>query len=346
MKIVLISDLHIGYKQYNKKEREADIINAFQNVINQEQPSSDAMIIAGDLLHRKDITANQWLLLKDILSKYKHPIYAIEGNHDIVRGDNSWLKVLEVEGIIKMLDEPVLLSKDKIAIQGLNWIGKISLSDLPKPKPNYLNIFVCHGGIMGKVHEGMGEIDKSLLDEMNKRYDLIVTGHYHFSYNVGNLYNSGGLEVMSWSEVGKDKGYYVYDTDTKTTEFKPYASSRKFIRKEISLKDIESLGKFEGDILHIVVSDTADKLLEVNKNMLIEQILTITKALFVKIDIVNIGIDIKDIAGEINDVYTAVQSEVMDKVDISYFDRLIDDLSNDNSIDKNMREWYDRKNNN
>lgn len=345
MKILLLSDLHIGYRQYNKIEREKDILNAFKTVIMEEKDNTDIMIIAGDLIHHKDLTAAQWIELREVLSLYGKPIYAIEGNHDIAKfHDVGWLKVLNDDGLITLMNDSDTYFEGDIAIHALNWAGKIIPQMIPEPTPLKFNIFVCHGGIVGKINKDIGEIDKDVLDAMMPKYDLIVTGHYHFAYNIDKLYNPGGLEITSFAEVDKDKGYYVYDTKTRKATFKPYKGKRNFVVIETDIDGIDDLKKYDGDVLRVIVTDTAERFIDVNKSLLMKKIAEKSGALYVKVDMINKGINIKNIVGEVKDIYEDVLVEILSKDEVNYFNMLIDEFESGNDIDNVMREWYDKRN--
>ncbi len=106
-KIVLLSDLHLGY-HINRKEfaRWVDIINA-------EHP--DLILIGGDII---DISVRP-LLLEDVASEFhrlKAPIYACLGNHEYYASEPRAREFYDKAGIVLLRDS--VATVDAITIVG------------------------------------------------------------------------------------------------------------------------------------------------------------------------------------------------------------------------------------
>lgn len=103
LKIVLISDLHLGYS-IGRKEFESWV-----KLINKEEP--DLLLIAGDIIDNN----TQPLLeqgLEDVFREFnaKLGIYAIPGNHEYIAGIDHSLNFLEKAGIHLLRDSAVLVN--------------------------------------------------------------------------------------------------------------------------------------------------------------------------------------------------------------------------------------------
>ncbi|MCB9637812.1 MAG: DNA repair exonuclease [Myxococcales bacterium] len=109
-----IADVHLGYRQYNLTQRERDFFLSFEDAICRyalpleegDPPQVDFVLIAGDLFDSRQIepvtlsraTAVLALLLRD----EGIPVFAIEGNHDARKRDQSpcWYDFLCGEGMM------------------------------------------------------------------------------------------------------------------------------------------------------------------------------------------------------------------------------------------------------
>ena len=90
MKLVLISDMHLGY--HNKRSD----LHHWIKLINKENP--DAVLIAGDIIDR----SIRPILEEHISEEFKNfnaPVYAVYGNHDYYAGITSDRKFCENAGI-------------------------------------------------------------------------------------------------------------------------------------------------------------------------------------------------------------------------------------------------------
>ena len=109
MNFVHASDFHLGYVQYNLKERFKDFAYAFDQVADYTIYSdAEFLLIAGDLFHKRNINAPTYMQAFNILSKLKDhgiPVYVIEGNHDLAyhRDVNSWLQILGAQGLLRLI---------------------------------------------------------------------------------------------------------------------------------------------------------------------------------------------------------------------------------------------------
>lgn len=100
-KIALVSDVHLGTRQYGIKERYEDFLTAFENfgdsVVGQHV---DAVVIGGDLFDSPRPDAYSVRFAKKVVNDIKMsgfsgtPVVGIDGNHDLAGGD--WLRVIGV----------------------------------------------------------------------------------------------------------------------------------------------------------------------------------------------------------------------------------------------------------
>ena len=83
MLISHISDIHLGYAQFNLQEREEDLYEVFEESVDKSiQEHVEAVILAGDIFHNPKPTGSDVIKLARELKKLKEksiPVYFILG---------------------------------------------------------------------------------------------------------------------------------------------------------------------------------------------------------------------------------------------------------------------------
>ncbi len=237
MKILHISDTHLGYSAYRKTTedginlREIDIYNAFEEFVSFAIKSKPDLIIhAGDLFDsvRPNNRALTFAIKQIIrLSKEKIPFVVIAGNHEHP-------KLKETGHIFSIFDHinhvyPIYNAKyekltfkintEEIMIHAVPQCElKTRFNDeLKKVKPssdvNY-NIFLSHGAVSGIKVFSMNEFNELVFPSniFEKKFDYIALGHYHkYSKLTDNAFYSGSTERLSFTEATDKKGFIEID---------------------------------------------------------------------------------------------------------------------------------------
>lgn len=288
MNFVHASDFHLGYVQYNLKERFKDFARAFDQVADYTiQSDAEFLLIAGDLFHKRNINAPTYLQAFKILQKLKNheiPVYVIEGNHDLAyhRDVNSWLQILDAQGLLRLIrikereDCGVKLMGDFVdhcgarsthnthstRIFGIKYLGSQTRGAIPEiaeeiaaindrcGAPDY-TILMMHFGMEGVISTSdIGELSYNSLLPLRDVVDYLALGHYHIQYDRdGWIFNGGSCEMVSISEHNKPKGFY-HVVDGKAT-FRN-VKSRPVERFGIDVSGILSLHDLYSSIRSVV----------------------------------------------------------------------------------------------
>ncbi|MEA1908822.1 MAG: exonuclease SbcCD subunit D [Euryarchaeota archaeon] len=285
MNFVHASDFHLGYVQYNLKERFKDFAYAFDQVADYTiHSNAEFLLIAGDLFHKRNINAPTYLQAFKILQKLKDheiPVYVIEGNHDLAyhRDVNSWLQILGAQGLLRLIlikgieDCGVKLMGDFVdhcgtrsthttRIFGIRYLGSQTRSTIPDiakeiaaindrcGTPDY-TILMMHFGMEGVISTSdIGELSYNSLLPLRDVVDYLALGHYHIQYDRdGWIFNGGSCEMVSISEHNKPKGFY-HVVDGKAT-FRN-VKSRPVERFGIDVSGILSLQDLYSSIRSVV----------------------------------------------------------------------------------------------
>jgi DNA repair exonuclease SbcCD nuclease subunit len=250
MRFLHCADIHLGYQQYNHKERFNDFARAFHAVIDQAITRQvDFVILAGDLFHKRAIdalTLNQAMRALERLRKANIPCIAVEGNHERVYYEDwiGWMKFLVLQDLIILLDAEFGNNKAHlqawdpktrqgsyidlpggVRVHGMRYTGSgtvtaiqayaDALEQLP-PAPNVrFNIFVAHAGVEGQMDEKAGGLSLRQWSPLRPYIDYVALGHFHKPFEVDNwIFNPGSPENCSIAENDwKERGYLVVDLD-------------------------------------------------------------------------------------------------------------------------------------
>ena len=233
MKIIHVSDTHLGFSAYRKttqdgiNQREIDIYNAFEQFIGYAiSTKPDIILHTGDLFdnvrpNNRAITFALNQIVK--LSKNKIPIVIISGNHEHP-------KIVETGHIFSIFDHlenvyPIYNSKyekiqfnienKKILIHAIpqcnskkeydNELKKLT----PDKKANY-NIFMSHGSVTGVKQYTMNEFNELIIPKeiFLKDFNYIALGHFHkYTKLTENTFYAGATENLTFADANEKKGF-------------------------------------------------------------------------------------------------------------------------------------------
>ncbi len=254
MRFLHCADIHLGYQQYNHKERFNDFGRAFYAVLDEAiKHKVDFVILAGDLFHKRSIdalTLNQAIRGLEKLRSAKIPCIAVEGNHERAYYDETigWMKFLALQDLIILLDAEFVDSKPQlrawdtgkrqgsyidlpggVRIHGLRYYGSgtvlavaayaEALAQLPPGQAKY-NIFVAHAGVEGQMDEKAGGLSPRQWSPLRPHIDYVALGHFHKPFEVDAwIYNPGSPENCSIAENDwPTRGYLVVDLNLETED--------------------------------------------------------------------------------------------------------------------------------
>jgi DNA repair exonuclease SbcCD nuclease subunit len=233
MKILHVSDTHLGYSAYRKStedginQREIDIYNAFEQFVDYAVDTKPDLIIhCGDLFDnvRPNNRAISFAVNQIVrLSKINIPLVIISGNHE-------YPKLKETGHIFSVFDHlenvyPFYHSKyetidfefenKKLVIHAIPQCHSKNEFDreLKKLKPEKnvdYNIFIAHGSVIGVKDFTMNEFNELIIPTkiLSQDFDYIALGHFHKYSKLGpNAFYSGSTENLTFFEAGEKKGF-------------------------------------------------------------------------------------------------------------------------------------------
>lgn len=263
MRIVHISDTHLGYQAYraiDKKlsinQREADVGRAFSQAVDKIlKIKPDCVLHTGDLFDsvRPSNRALHFAIGELLrLSQANIPVVIISGNHSLprMRDTGSVFQLFTLPAFPHLY--PVFKSRYEVVN-----IGGLAIHAIPQcltkedfdkqlemiklnKKAKY-NALMLHAAIAGIPEFSMGEFNEQEVPDsyLKEDFDYIALGHYHKHTQVAeNAFYVGSTERFSFNEVGQEKGFLEINLKKAKTTFHPLK-----IRPMIDLPTINAQGK-------------------------------------------------------------------------------------------------------
>lgn len=233
MLISHISDIHLGYSQFNLQEREEDIYDIFEEVIDKSiSEHADVVIFAGDIFHTPRPTGSSIIKLANELKKLRErsiPVYFVLGEHDINRMQDVPVPyVFHNLKLATRLKENQPIFYNDTTIFGFNKERKTNIDYLlqqfkiterlamqkKQSSGKAKNILVLHQGL-SDFNKFAGEMNSS---DLPKGFDYYAMGHFHdhiekrFDYLDGLIAYPGSLDLSPSEGIKEvEKGFLLLD---------------------------------------------------------------------------------------------------------------------------------------
>ena len=245
MKIALLNDTHFGARNDSNIFDEY-FYKFYDNIFFPylKENNIKTLIHLGDIVDRRKfinykIAHNFKHKFMDRLWQDKIDTHILIGNHDIYYRNTN--KVNAVKSLCTAPDgenEPFIYEDPKVVeFDGLNilmmpWINPENESHCLEML-NTANADVCMGHfdlngfrMMDAMVQKHG-YDKSIVSRFEKTY----SGHFHHKNDDGQVFYLGSQYEMTWSDYNNQKGFHVFDTETREVEFikNPYTIFKKLV---------------------------------------------------------------------------------------------------------------------
>ncbi len=267
MKLVHLSDLHLGFRQYQRQtdrglnQREADVAKAFQKAIERIiELKPDVILIGGDVFHAVRPTNPAILhaytqFARLVESLPDAVIVMVAGNHDTPRTtETGWiLRLFSSLGITVVEEEPKHLRFDDLSVLAVPSFSEIDPRNLVPDDSARYKVLLMHN-LLNEMAERIGPHavsprNLSLSALGPEKWDYVAMGHYHVYERLApNAYYSGSLEYTSsniWGEVDEEhrrgvagKGFIEHDLATGAHKFHVLPLARRVV----DIRQIEGAG--------------------------------------------------------------------------------------------------------
>ncbi len=229
-RIAVLGDTHIGARN------DSPIFDAFFKKFYQdvffpyiEQHDIKHVIQLGDVFDRRKYvnfnvlkSAKQYLFER--LNNYN--TLMLVGNHDTfyknTNSVNSPDLILREYNSITTISNPKEYIIDGTKILFVPWICPENEAEVFEAINNTQAQICCgHFEISGfEMYKG-SIIDHGIDKKVFSKFDIVLSGHYHHKSTQHNITYCGTPYELTWSDYNDQKGFHVFDTDTRTLEFVP-----------------------------------------------------------------------------------------------------------------------------
>jgi DNA repair exonuclease SbcCD nuclease subunit len=271
MKIGVMSDLHLGYRQYGSKEREQDYYDQFHRIINDMCLRDDIkyIICCGDIFDTHNPSNRALYEFEqglNLLTEYDKELIALHGNHDLAmsKGFQPPLTIFKNKYNLQLIDDNHVIL-DNLFIGGVQSKSATQKDELIKQMNILANTAKSYEKSILVLHQGLQEFMQFGADleikDLPKDFDLYLIGHLHNRYFKsslllkGSIYYPGSSEIHSFNEV-KDyykngKGWSIVDTDDWSIEMNNISLNRDFYDMDFEYDNLsDEIIKFKNKIVN------------------------------------------------------------------------------------------------
>ncbi len=267
MRVVHISDTHLGFSAYSKldpaegvNQREMDVYAAFEQAVDRIlELRPDVVVHSGDLFDQvrpqnRAIDRAMRQLLR--LSEAGIETVVISGNHSTPRlkETGSIFRVFEHLSGIHPLHEPgaKTLVHGDLTISAIPHSASSPLKSVveavkPSTATKY-NVLTIHAGVTGPQTYRMDEFNEQTvpLETLSDGWDYVALGHYHeFRELRERVCYSGSTERLGFGELNQRKGFLEVDLERRGLRFHELK-----IRDMLELSPIDASGLVSTEILN------------------------------------------------------------------------------------------------
>ena len=276
MKIALLNDTHFGARNDSPA-----FLEYFMRFYNEqffpylEKNNIKTLIHLGDVTDRrkfinfKTAHAFRQKFMKR-LWEMKVDTHIIIGNHDTYfKNTNEVNSVSELCTTYDGVNEPWIYTNPKEVELGgcrmlfLPWICDDNYEESIYAIDNSTSE-ICMGHLEIKGFEMQkGIVNQQGLEKSQfKRFEKVISGHFHKKSDDGHIYYLGAQYEQTWSDYKDPKGFHIFDTETRELEriSNPLRIHKKFIYND---KDNDyskvDLSEFNNTFVKVFVTNKTDE---------------------------------------------------------------------------------------
>ena len=275
MKIAILNDTHFGVRNDSEAFRNYQL--RFYNEIffpYLKKHNIKTLIHLGDVVDRRKFINFQTASIYrkqfwDRLYKEKIDTHIIIGNHDTYFKNTN--EVNAIDNLYTSFDginEPFIYTRPKVVdfdgtpILLMPWI----CDDTREESIQMLNTAkadLCFGHLEIKGIEMQNGVINEFGNEKAdfKRFDRVVSGHFHKHTDDGQIFYCGAQYEMTWSDYQDPKGFHIFDTETREIEriWNPLTIHKKIIYND-KIKDYNNLDlkPYHNHFIKLIVLNKTD----------------------------------------------------------------------------------------
>lgn len=151
-------------------------------------------------------------------------IITILGNHDVYYRNTNEVHALDlIEKAyknVRVIHDTAVLDLDGFKLGLVSWINKENYeSRLEFMRTCEIDVLAGHFEISGFEMTKGNFCDGGMSQDLFKRFDEVWSGHFHIASKQGCIRYLGNPSQTNKGDVGYDRGFYIFDTDTRELTF-------------------------------------------------------------------------------------------------------------------------------
>ena len=272
MKVALITDTHFGARNDNQNFNEY----FFQFYENQFFPylkehNITDVVHLGDVMDRRKYVS--YRIAKDFRERFIDKfeginLHMLVGNHDTFYKNTNEVNSLQelVDGRhknITVYEKSTEVEFDGCKILFVPWINTENMSHTMKMlQTSDAQICMGHLELNGfEMQRGLF-MDHGWDKQEFKRFDMVMSGHYHHKSDDGQIFYLGTPYEIYWNDWNDPKGFHVFDTEKRELEriVNPYTIySKIYYDDTVSIfDDNHDMSAYKNKYVKLVVVNKKD----------------------------------------------------------------------------------------
>jgi DNA repair exonuclease SbcCD nuclease subunit len=272
LKIAIVTDTHFGARNDNQNFNEY-FYKFYENIFfpTLKQRGITTCVHMGDVVDRRKFIsyriANDFR--KRFIAKFQQDaidLHIIIGNHDTYyknTNDVNSMEELVGQDRFKIYTNPEVVEFDGVPIQFIPWINSGNYDEsMAALSRSPAQIAMGHLEIDGfEMHKGGHRHEGSYNAEMFRRFDIVMSGHFHHKSDDGHVYYLGTPYEIYWNDWQDPKGFHIFDTETRELEriVNPYTLFEKIYYDDTSIDYSEhDFDKYKEKYVKLIVVNKKD----------------------------------------------------------------------------------------
>ena len=228
MKIALVTDTHFGARNDNQNVNDY-FYKFYDNIFfpELEKRGITTCVHLGDVVDRRKFIS--FKIANDFRQRFINrfaelgiDLHIIIGNHDTYYKNTNEVNSMEElvgKDRCNIYTGPEVVEFDGVPIQFIPWINANNYDESMtalshSPAQIAMGHLEVNGFEMHKGHFADGSYDKELF----RRFDIVMSGHFHHKSDDGQIYYLGTPYEIYWSDYEDPRGFHIFDTETRELE--------------------------------------------------------------------------------------------------------------------------------
>ena len=264
MKVAVLGDTHFGARNDNQAFHDyfekfyRDVFFPYLKANNITQ-----IIQLGDLFDRRKYVnfytlkrSREYFFDQLVINNMHMNVFV--GNHDtFFKNTNEVnspdLLLQDYIGFVRVYSEPTDINLDGTWVTLLPWVCSGNYQHcMDHISETQTQILFGHLELAGfEMHRGAIN-DHGMDTKPFDKFDMVMSGHYHHKSSRGNIHYLGTPYEMTWSDCGDQKGFHIFDTETRELTFipNPYTMFQKWFYDDTAWESFENINSFNFSNAH------------------------------------------------------------------------------------------------